>query len=251
MPQPVVEISYPEYRFGGFGRYDGTVHFYSRVNALLGPQSVVLDVGCGRGAHGEDHCEYRRHLRNMRGAHRTIIGIDVDPAGEDNPSLDSFRLIENVNHWPVEDASIDLVLADYVLEHVENPEQFFQETRRVLKPGGCFCARTPNALGYVVFISRLIPNRWHAKVLRIAQQNREERDVFPTLYRCNTKSRLRRLLDQHGFYHVIYRTESEPSYMSFSRIAYRIFAVIHRLLPSALQSTLLVFARLADSDIEF
>lgn len=150
MPRPVVEISYPEHRFGGFSRYDGTVHFYSRVNALLGRESVILDVGCGRGAHEDDHCEYRRNLQNMRGANRTVIGIDVDPAGEENLSLDSFRLIENVNHWPIEDASVDLVLADYVLEHVGNPEQFFRETCRVLKPGGCFCARTPNAFCYVV-----------------------------------------------------------------------------------------------------
>lgn len=71
----------------------------------------------------------------MRGANRTVIGIDVDPGGRKNRSLDSFRLIEDVDHWPVEDASVDLVLADYVLEHVGNPEQFFRETWRVLKPG--------------------------------------------------------------------------------------------------------------------
>lgn len=250
MPRPVVEISYPESRFGGFGRYDGTIHFYSRVNALLGRKSVILDVGCGRGAHNEDDCKYRRSLRNMRDADRTVIGIDVDSAGEENLSLDCFRLIEDVDHWPVEDASVDLVLADYVLEHVGNPEQFFRETWRVLKPGGYFCARTPNAFGYVVFISRLIPNRLHAKVLRVAQEDREEKDVFATVYRCNTRSKLRRLLDQRGFIHAIYRTESEPMYMSFSRIAYRIFAVIHRLLPSALQSTLLVFARKEESGVE-
>jgi SAM-dependent methyltransferase len=250
MPRPVVEISYPEHRFGGFGRYDGTVHFYSRVNALLGRKSVILDVGCGRGAHDEDDCDYRRSLRNMRSADRTVIGIDVDPAGEENLSLDDFRLIKDVNHWPVEDASVDMVLADYVLEHVGKPDQFFREMCRVLKPGGCFCARTPNAFGYVVFFSRLIPNRLHAKVLRVAQENREEKDVFPTVYRCNTKSKLRRFLDQRGFIHAIYRTEHEPAYMSFSRIVYRIFAVIHRLLPTPLQSTLLVFSRKADPGVE-
>jgi SAM-dependent methyltransferase len=247
MPRPVVEISYPESRFGGFGRYDGTVHFYSRVNALLGRKSVILDVGCGRGAHHEDDCEYRRSLRNLRDADRTVIGIDRDRAGEENPSVDCFRSIEDIDHWPVDDESVDLVLADYVLEHVGNPEQFFRETWRVLKPGGCFCARTPNAFGYVVFFSRLVPNRFHAKVLRVAQEGREEKDVFPTVYRCNTTSKLRRLLDQHGFIHAIYRTESEPAYMSFSRIAYRVFVVIHRILPSVLQSTLLVFARKKDS----
>jgi len=48
------EIFYPESRFGGFTDIDGTMVFYSRVNALIEPSFHVLDLGCGRGAHVED-----------------------------------------------------------------------------------------------------------------------------------------------------------------------------------------------------
>jgi hypothetical protein len=49
---------FPETRFGGFTYVDGTVNFFTRVNALLEPGSVVLDVGCGRGGYVADPVNY-------------------------------------------------------------------------------------------------------------------------------------------------------------------------------------------------
>lgn len=246
MKRPIAECVYPEIQSDGYSRVDGTVRFYQRVATLLDGATVVLDVGCGRGLRDEDPCEYRRQLQNLRLDGRRVIGIDVDAAGKDNPLINEFRLIEDIKHWPVDDASVNVVVADYVLEHVDDPVSFFREVARVIRPGGCFCARTPNAYGYVVWISRLIPNRMHAKVTGYAQADRAEADVFPTVYRCNTQSTLKRLLAEHGFDCDIDRIEGEPSYMAFSRIAYRVFAVIHRLLPPPLRSTLLVYARKTD-----
>ena len=47
------EDFYPESRFGGFTDIDGTILFFTRVKALLDASSVVLDLGCRRGAYGE------------------------------------------------------------------------------------------------------------------------------------------------------------------------------------------------------
>lgn len=56
---------YPEARFGGFSDVDGTVAFYSRVQALMTPENVVLDVGCGRGSGLQDDAvPWRRELRS-------------------------------------------------------------------------------------------------------------------------------------------------------------------------------------------
>lgn len=49
-PPPFVERLFPEVSAGGFTRMDGTVEFYTRVNALLRPDMTVLDFGAGRGA---------------------------------------------------------------------------------------------------------------------------------------------------------------------------------------------------------
>ncbi len=60
--------SLPEIFAGGFDRYDGTIQFYQRVNALLRPDFVVADFGAGRGRiHIDDLIGYRRSLTNLKG----------------------------------------------------------------------------------------------------------------------------------------------------------------------------------------
>jgi hypothetical protein len=44
----LLERFYPETRFAGFTHIDGTIAFYTRVNALLKRTDVVLDIGQGR-----------------------------------------------------------------------------------------------------------------------------------------------------------------------------------------------------------
>ena len=45
----VISRFYPENEAGGFSRLDGTVQFYQRVRALLGPGHRILDFGAGAG----------------------------------------------------------------------------------------------------------------------------------------------------------------------------------------------------------
>jgi hypothetical protein len=67
--------------------------------------------------------------------------------------------------------------------------------------------------------------------------------VFPTFYRCNTRSRLKRLLHENGFDAYVYANEAEPGYLAFSAALFRLGTYAHTLLPPALKSTLLAFAR--------
>ncbi len=233
--------SYPEYAFGGFTDADGTIRFYARVNALLSPNSVVLDVGCGRAAYMGDPVAFRRGLRVLRGKVHRVIGIDMDRNAQTNPCIDEFRLM-TTGAWPLEDASVDLALADYVLEHVEDPAEFFSEAARVLRPGGYLCVRTTNRRSYVGFASALIPNGRHGQVVTRVQTVREERDVFPTLYHCNTPGRLRRAFAAH-FEAVVYAVDSEPQYLSFSSLAFRLGVMHQRHAPKFLGPGLFGFGR--------
>jgi SAM-dependent methyltransferase len=240
-----MEFFYPETRFGGFTQIDGTLAFYTRVQALVQPDHVLVDYGCGRGAYASDPLPFRRNLRIFKDRVRCVIGLDVNPAGVQNPFLDTFHLLEN-DRWPVDANSIDLCICDNVLEHLPDPELFFREVRRALKPGGVVCIRTPNRWNYIALLSRLIPNRDHARVLARAKSGLKEEDVFPTLYRCSTLPALRAALRRNGFEHVVYGYEAEPSYLSFSRIAYALGVLHQKIAPGFLKPAIFAFGRKID-----
>ncbi len=234
---------YPEARFGGFTDIDGTIAFFNRVNSLVGPSSVVLDVGCGRGASSEDPVPLKRNLRVLKGRVARVIGIDVDKDARLNPSVDEFRLIRG-DGWPVDSNSVDLVICDNVLEHVEFPDRFLLEVARVLRDGGHVCIRTLNRHSYVGWFATVIPTRYHARVTSAVQDERQAEDVFPTLYRCNTIPRLRRSLQRSGFDCAVYGYEAEPSYLSFSKTAYRLGVLHQRFAPRFLRPAIFAFGRI-------
>jgi ubiquinone/menaquinone biosynthesis C-methylase UbiE len=243
MPSTIVDSVYPEHRLFGFTRCDGTIHFMTRVHALLRPNDVVLDVGCGRGARAEDPCRVRSEMQDFRAPGRTVVGIDVDPAGKEHPWLNEFRPIVDINRWPVDDASVDVIYSDYVLEHVADPDSFFRETYRVLRPSGRICLRTPNLYSCISIASWLIPNRLHARVLSWFKPEIESRDVFPTVYRCNSRRRLQNTLQKQGFNAVVYPLESEPGYFESFPLLYRIAASLYPHIPGIFQSNLLAYAQ--------
>ena len=234
---------YPESRFGGFTDIDGTIHFYSRVRSLAGSSTTILDFGCGRAEYSEDPIEFRKSLRILRSPGRRVIGMDVDPAGQTNPYIDEFHLLQENRSWPVNAGSVDLVVADWVIEHLPNPDHFFQEAHRCLKTNGHLCLRTTNRISYVGLASYLVPNRMHSAVLLRAQKDRKHEDIFPTLYRCNSVFKMRDQMKQHRFDAVVYGFESEPRYLEFSRLAYLCGVLHQRLAPSVFRPVIFAFGR--------
>lgn len=243
MSEQLTKRYYPEVEFGGYTNASPVISFYTRVNAVLKENDVVLDVGCGRGAWLETGIEYLRYLRTLKGKCRRVIGIDVSDDAAANSTLDEFRRIETESaRWPVDDATTDLLVADSVLEHIASPSDFLGECHRVLKPGGTLCIRTYNVMHYIGILSRLLPNRLHSTALSVAQPDRKEEDVFPVYYRCNTPWRLRRALRRVGFDGCVYCEEPNSAYLSFSPIAYWVGVMYQRYAPSAFRWNLLAFA---------
>ena len=237
------ERYYPESLFGGFTDIDGTVAFFNRVNSLLEPSFVILDVGCGRGSYSEDPIPHRKSLRILKGKVSKVIGIDVDQSAQENPFLDEFRLIQG-DSWPIESNSINLILCDNVLEHIANPGQLFLEIHRVLKNGGYLCLKTPNRWSYIAIAATLIPNKYHAKVVSFVQDGRKEEDVFPTVYKCNSIRKLKNIMRKHDLECVVYGYEAEPSYLAFSHIAYFSGVMHQKFAPEFMKPAIFAFGRM-------
>mgnify|MGYP000943713021 CR=1 FL=1 len=181
---------FPERAAGGFPRRDGTIDFYTRVNALLTPSSVVLDFGAGRGLVADIPNEYPRRLATLRGKVAEVIAADIDPIVLENPISDRQLVLAPDGRAPqLADHSVDLIVADNVFEHLTDPSTVVTELGRLLRPGGWLCARTTNRHGFIATGARLVPNRLHAAVVGLVQPGsvRREGDVFPTRYRLNTR----------------------------------------------------------------
>ena len=132
---------------GGYHELDGTIEFYGRINSILKASDSVLDLGAGRGAwYSLDNCSYRREIRDLKKKVKYFVGIDVDDTVLENPTTHN-NIIMSLGKIPLENNSMDIVIADWVLEHIRNTTEFTLEINRVLKPGGRF----------LCFFKRLIP----------------------------------------------------------------------------------------------
>jgi arsenite methyltransferase len=107
--------------------------------ALADPKrgETVLDLGSGAGV---DVFLASREV----GAEGRVIGIDMTPAMIDRARANAaregytnveFRLGE-IEHLPVPDASVDVIVSNCVVNLSPEKPQVFREAYRVLKPGG-------------------------------------------------------------------------------------------------------------------
>jgi SAM-dependent methyltransferase len=204
---------YADYR----ENWDDTL-FRDHILAELRPDSVILDLGAGAGIVAQ---------MNFRGIVTKVCGVDLDERVLDNPYLDEAKLAD-AGKIPFPDSTFDLVFADNVFEHLDDPAAVLRECVRVLKPSGALMFKTPNKNHYMPLVARLTPHRFHAYVNRI--RGRHETDTFPTRYRANSPAAVRRLAAGAGLrLERLELVEGRPEYLRMSFPTYLVGAAYERL----------------------
>ncbi|MFN3467777.1 MAG: class I SAM-dependent methyltransferase [Candidatus Brocadiales bacterium] len=119
--------------------------------------AMVLDAGCGKGLGLNIGVEQPLDLKKLLGNISKSVGVDrVFEDISSNPYV-HYRSVGDINELPFKSDYFDLVISLHVVEHLPQPEKFFEEVSRVLKKRGTFILMTPNKYHYVSLISRFTP----------------------------------------------------------------------------------------------
>ena len=190
---------------------NGSQQFRNVIDSHLPADATVLELGAGPS---------NRTTKFLSERSSCVDGLDIDEQVKNNEYLNQ-RIVYDGAKFPLPGASYDAVVADYVLEHVEQPHEVFSEISRVLKPGGVFLFRTPNLFHYVSLISFLTPHFVHQLCRKFVHGVGDHPDPYPTFYRLNSERRIRRHCKDVGMQAIeLQMVEKEPSYLMFSRPAF-------------------------------
>jgi SAM-dependent methyltransferase len=104
--------------------------------ARVESDSVVLDLGCGRGSFQYEQCRGR------------IIGMDLTLPEKKVQQTRMAYVRADSSAIPLHDASVDVVLSHHTLEHFTDYKATLMEIRRILSPQGWVWIAVPNGHGF-------------------------------------------------------------------------------------------------------
>lgn len=190
-----------------------------RVDAVLLPHAVLLDAGCGRTV---------PVLRKYLGKAQRLIGVELVAFTDVPPGIETYNA--DLAKLPLESESIDVIYSRSVFEHLTDPKAVYVEFARVLRPGGVAIFLTANMWDYGTLVARLIPNRFHAAIVKRVE-GRAEEDTFPTAYLTNTRRDVDRLARESGLLVESFDYLSQyPNYLLFNGVLFFVGMCFERII---------------------
>jgi SAM-dependent methyltransferase len=142
-----------------------------------------LDIGAGSKVHDGYNVPSSNELA---GRCAEVIGLDFEAAHlKANTALSRF-IVGSAAQIPLANEHVDLVTANMVLEHLDDPVTVFREIARVLRPGGHFVFVTPNLSHPLIRTASIVLPPRIQRLLAHRLEGRPLEHIFPTFYRANT-----------------------------------------------------------------
>jgi SAM-dependent methyltransferase len=153
------------------------------------PGSVAaLDAGCGRVS----------ALRAFRPRIARLVGADIHEPAQPLAHLDEFVMVDLCDPGRgFAEASFDVVLSSFTLEHFADPPTALANLQRWLRPGGTLVASTVNRRHPFVAAYLGLPNAPRRALQRLVKATAA--DAHPLVGACNDPATVRRALVAAGF----------------------------------------------------
>jgi len=226
---------------GKFSTNDGTIDFYLRIRTLINKNKVVLDLGAGEGNWFNDksNIKIKKSIQYLKKDVKKLYAADIDRSVLKNKSSHKNLIIKK-NFIPLTKNSIDIIICDWVFEHIENPITFYTEINRILKKSGVLCVRTPHKFNYVSIISNILEGS-SLKDFLLNKTQPGKKEYFKSYYRLNTKNKINKIFKYYS--KKIFIFTPDPAYYFSSKLFFIFFRFIHFIFPKFFSGILICFLK--------
>lgn len=171
------------------------LYYEATVDQLVTDKTRWVDVGGGKAVfpHHDDLS------KTIAGRCAFLAGVDPSENIHQNPFVDEKHqcMIEDYRA----DRQFDLATLRMVVEHIQQPGEAVRSLARLVRPGGHVVIYTPNQWSVCSLTASLTPHFIHERAAQFLWLAKDE-DVFPTVYKMNTRKMLRRAFEKGGFKEV-------------------------------------------------
>ena len=165
------------------------------LKKYVNPSVDWIEMGCGHSVLPSwRQVEEQQLIKNCR----AIFGIDFDWDSLKAHSTILRKLRGDITKLPFKNESFDLVTANMVVEHLDDPARQFMRNQQDTSPQGNISVPYAQCKRLWSASIPACPGISQGKADHLVE-GRQEHDVFETHYAANTEERIRDLAQSNGF----------------------------------------------------
>lgn len=215
----IIEGSKPVFPEGSyFHSAKTTLDVYDAIlSSLCSRDRILLDAGCGK----------KSMVRKHSPCFRYSVGMDILPEAMMRNTGFSAFVSGDASNLPFKDEAFDVVVSQWMIEHIGKIDEVVHEFGRVLKKGGSLVVVSNSKYHPMMFLSSILPTGLRDWMKSKIFPAYIEEDTFPTYYQFNALGDIDRLMKQAGF-EKKYASYLGAPFFLFNRFLFKISELYER-----------------------